>query len=692
MPIWDGSNGDTRKASMTTLLAYISANFADPDYTTRIVAPAASGWNVDVGDTGTSMWLIINPVADYALGSISLPPATSAADGQEITVSITQKVTAFSATSSGATVTGLPATLLSYAVFILRYNAEKLTWYAVEGANSVSSLVSYTATGTGAVPRDVQGKLEESVSIVDYGADYTGNTDSTAAIQKALNASASVHCPPGNFKFSTPLSLNQRQKLTGSGKVATTFTYTGSGQAFVNTSGGRLYDVTVRDIYFNDEGTGTDCFYLEDFSNAHFERVDVNGFDRAFVLATTVSPTNNALYNRFLHCYVGNCGTAWDLLEDDTAGGSSSGANSTTIAWSRANVCTNAVKIANSNDVTIMANQFEAGVNGVVLTDTVGGVNNRTRIMYNRFESNSGVDINIGADVSETFLCANYYVDTATRLIDLGTRTQDMDLYGPDWEFRLTNPYATSGGGFQFERTAAAPASEPMMTFTDSNAGSGTPVTVEINTARVLGKPVKVRNCTKGSIASIADAGSVAVTFTDTGDLVNYTSHPYFDGALVRFATIVSTTGIAVDTNYYVVSSLTNSFQVSATKGGSALALTTNGSGTIPNIRIATGTHGLSAGEVTELREDTGYDRSYAVTNVSDTTHFDVTATFVATGTGHYLGDIVELFNLTGQGRIGTNQGTANTNTPSGATANQLPIYDEAGTLLGYIPIYAAAW
>ena len=50
MPIWDSSNGDTRKASMTTLLAYIQASFADPDYTTRIVAPAASGWNVDIGD------------------------------------------------------------------------------------------------------------------------------------------------------------------------------------------------------------------------------------------------------------------------------------------------------------------------------------------------------------------------------------------------------------------------------------------------------------------------------------------------------------------------------------------------------------------------------------------------------------------------------------------------------------------
>ena len=43
-------------------------------------------------------------------------------------------------------------------------------------------------------------------------------------------------------------------------------------------------------------------------------------------------------------------------------------------------------------------------------------------------------------------------------------------------------------------------------------------------------------------------------------------------------------------------------------------------------------------------------------------------------------------------GQIKTNQSAANTNTPSGATAYQLPIYDETGSLLGYIPVYGSAW
>lgn len=49
-------------------------------------------------------------------------------------------------------------------------------------------------------------------------------------------------------------------------------------------------------------------------------------------------------------------------------------------------------------------------------------------------------------------------------------------------------------------------------------------------------------------------------------------------------------------------------------------------------------------------------------------------------------------FVLSTQGHILTNQATADTNTPSGATAYKLPIYNSSHTLLGYIPIYASAW
>lgn len=74
---------------------------------------------------------------------------------------------------------------------------------------------------------------------------------------------------------------------------------------------------------------------------------------------------------------------------------------------------------------------------------------------------------------------------------------------------------------------------------------------------------------------------SQAVTFQDTGDTVTLNSHGLVDGNIVSFPTIVTTTGIAINTPCYVVNSTTNTFQVSLTLGGSAIALTTNGTGTV---------------------------------------------------------------------------------------------------------------
>jgi hypothetical protein len=202
IPVWDSSNGDTRKASMSTLLAFIESNFADPDQSTRIVAPSINGFNVDVGDTGDSTWLIINPDANYASGSISLPSTTYAVNDQEITVVFTASVTAFSITGTGATVQGAPTGIAVYDSFILRYNAVQSTWYtfylpapALSGTSS--DLVTYAPAGGSAVATNVQVKLRETVSAEDFGAVGDGATDDTVAIQAALDSGASSVEIPG---------------------------------------------------------------------------------------------------------------------------------------------------------------------------------------------------------------------------------------------------------------------------------------------------------------------------------------------------------------------------------------------------------------------------------------------------------------------------------------------------------------
>ena len=59
--------------------------------------------------------------------------------------------------------------------------------------NQSSANITYQPAGTGAVATTVQAKLRQSVSVVDFGADATGVTDSTSAIQLAVNYAATVN-------------------------------------------------------------------------------------------------------------------------------------------------------------------------------------------------------------------------------------------------------------------------------------------------------------------------------------------------------------------------------------------------------------------------------------------------------------------------------------------------------------------
>jgi len=306
IPVWDSSNGDTRKASMSTLLAFVESYFADPDYSTRIVAPAVDYFTVDIGATGDSIWMIVNPTLNFTNGAITLPPASSAVNDQEITVVFTAAVSTFVITSAGATVLGAPVQIGGYDSFRVRYNAAQLTWYTLDttgdgtgsgvsqivrqdftgdgttttftlttapsalgnelqifidgvyqersgytvtgsniifseappslstievlgwsvtlGAETTSDLVSYTAGATGSVLTTVQAKLRESVSVVDFGADPTGVTECSAAINAALNSlpinGGSLEFPTGTYLVTSPIVIPVGAKyfrLTGYG-------------------------------------------------------------------------------------------------------------------------------------------------------------------------------------------------------------------------------------------------------------------------------------------------------------------------------------------------------------------------------------------------------------------------------------------------------------------------------------------
>lgn len=126
LPVYDQSNSDPRKASMSVLLTFLEANLSRGTLSTRYSAPSATGFSVNAE---SNTHLILTPVAGYAAGTIVLP--ASPTDRDEFLCNCTQAVTTLTVNGNGKTVTGAPTTLAANAFFRLKYDGVLSVWYRV---------------------------------------------------------------------------------------------------------------------------------------------------------------------------------------------------------------------------------------------------------------------------------------------------------------------------------------------------------------------------------------------------------------------------------------------------------------------------------------------------------------------------------------------------------------------------------
>jgi len=138
MVVYSTNNGDARKASLQALLNLVAASYAAPDFQEQTAVPSASGFSVQVNDSGDNTFLILSPLAPYAAGTVVLPTNANCLDGQEIIVACTQAVTALTVSGNGAIdVVGEPTSLGAGSAFALRYSASQKIWYCI-GSNNAS--------------------------------------------------------------------------------------------------------------------------------------------------------------------------------------------------------------------------------------------------------------------------------------------------------------------------------------------------------------------------------------------------------------------------------------------------------------------------------------------------------------------------------------------------------------------------
>ena len=102
-----------------------------------------------------------------------------------------------------------------------------------------ATAISYTLTAAGAVAQTVQTKLEQSVSVKDFGAVGDGVANDTAAIQAAIDSNIRDICfPEGNYLCGNLSFNNDYQRFYGPGAI---ITRSGNGVTFT---------VSARAVYF----------------------------------------------------------------------------------------------------------------------------------------------------------------------------------------------------------------------------------------------------------------------------------------------------------------------------------------------------------------------------------------------------------------------------------------------------------
>lgn len=116
------------------------------------------------------------------------------------------------------------------------------------GMGSGASKVGLQPSGDGFVLRNVADRLLDRVSVKDFGAKGDGDTDDTAAIQKAITQNKGrIYFPAGNYIVSSQLNFNQADvMIRGESRSSTSVTFTGTGTLFsgVFTDSIRFFEVS----------------------------------------------------------------------------------------------------------------------------------------------------------------------------------------------------------------------------------------------------------------------------------------------------------------------------------------------------------------------------------------------------------------------------------------------------------------
>ena len=132
LAVYTPNNGDARRMSLNTLLAFFQQQFASPTLATNLYTPT-TGFNIAAPTpVAQQQWILLQPAGTLAAGTVTLPLNTSTPDGTELLITTTQQITAFTLGLNGAAAAyGDPTTLAAEDFFRMRFYQATNSWYRI---------------------------------------------------------------------------------------------------------------------------------------------------------------------------------------------------------------------------------------------------------------------------------------------------------------------------------------------------------------------------------------------------------------------------------------------------------------------------------------------------------------------------------------------------------------------------------
>lgn len=137
LPVFVSGSQTTRRVTVAQFLElFASTQTATVQETSnQYASPGANNFIVDVyqPNAGPSdVHLILTPLTTFAAGTVNMPPAATALDGQQVTITTTQAITAFTIGTNGAlSLFGAPTTLAVNDSVTMAFDSFSSSWFMV---------------------------------------------------------------------------------------------------------------------------------------------------------------------------------------------------------------------------------------------------------------------------------------------------------------------------------------------------------------------------------------------------------------------------------------------------------------------------------------------------------------------------------------------------------------------------------